>query len=266
MNMKKPKLHTLIFPLLGLCIIALTILKSYEAVSGLSRSDPTYYTLLEDEISRLKNAVKSAHGAEENFRREEDLAVALWQSRRFTEAGKHFIKLWKEEQPKCSKGAYNPHFVDNGLNLAGLYLDSGNFKQSQACYESILKYEQDHLKSRDLRIARDENNLGLSHYMMAQTSEAQRYPELKKALQCYKHAEETFRLSPSANVQLVANLQNQALALEDLGQRESARDLDATINTSLASWHQKKVKQPANPVSTQLFDLFAWKDKSPNDK
>ena len=238
--MHKLKTRNLILPLTGLCIIALTIYRSFESVSGLSRTDPTYYTLLDENVIQLRQALKTANSDEAKFRRKEDLALALWQNGKYSEAAEYLRDLWKEQESKCTAVSYNSHFVENALNLAGYYLDSGNFKESQRCYEIILKYEQNHLKSGDLRVARDQNNLGLSHYMMAQTSASERSIELNKAMQCYKQAEDAFRLCPSAKVQLLANLQNQALALEDLGRWDSAHTLNAKVDAFLAAWHQTK--------------------------
>ena len=137
----------------------------------------------------------------------------------------------------------NPDFVRNGLNLAGIYQDRGAFKEALQSYEGILQYERSRLGEKDVRVARDYNNLGICTYLESQTiiDASKRQEMCASALEQYKRAESVFRQFPTAQSQLLYCLQSQQLAYQEMGDRDRAQQLREQVEKTLDSWRHAGV-------------------------
>jgi hypothetical protein len=228
----------LMFPMFGLCIVSLTILVSFSVVNNntLAETHNNYYILLDEKEAALQNKLKRSFSVE-NMR---DLAMAHWQNNKIEDAEPLLRELW-EEHNSANTTIYDKVFVDDGLNLAGLYLDRGSNVLAKAIYERLIAYDGAHLKPLDPRLGRDFNNLGLCFLQMGQAEAnfEQRRTFFDKAVEQCSVAEKIFKLSPGCEQQLVCSMQNQVVAYSELGQDDKALELSNLVNKRLDSWHEK---------------------------
>ncbi len=61
--------------------------------------------------------------------------------------------------------AYNPRYIDVNLKQAGVFRDKNDMKTALICYQSALDLDKKYLPGNDLKIARDLNDIGLTHYL-----------------------------------------------------------------------------------------------------
>jgi tetratricopeptide (TPR) repeat protein len=152
-------------------------------------------------------------------------------------------EVWIEHQ-STNTTTYDSLFVQDGLNLAGLYFDRGSNELAIAIYERLLAYDKAHLQPTDPRIGRDWNNLGLC---CLQTGEA--LPQLKfrkewflRAIEKFATAEKIFSSSPKSEQQLVCSMQNLVVAYSELGEDDKAMNLSNLVSQRLDAWHDQNAK------------------------
>jgi len=137
--------------------------------------------------------------------------------------------------------------VQDGLNLAGLYLDRGSNGLAEKIYQRLIAYDSAHLPPTDARIGRDYNNLGLCYLQTGEGIEDSAIRKLwfEKANEQYSKAEKIFRSSPKYGPQLICSLQNQVVANSELGDDQKALALSDVVNKQLNDWHDHQDKLPA---------------------
>lgn len=235
-----PKLYTACHILLiALCLVGVAAVINFDLhVDGPHKPDPktNYYLSLNSKEKELEETLKKSKGADLVTRRK--LAVVLSQNLKYEPAGKYLQQIWKDMFEEANK-KYDPEYVDNACNLAGIYLDAAAFPAAEEAYQDILAYEIKFLPAGDKRIGRDYNNLGLAFFMEGnnQADPAKKKEKVQKALSYYQAAETIFRADTDCDSQLTFNLQNQSLAFAELNQNENSGTLAGEVQRKLAFWH-----------------------------
>jgi len=243
MRLSTKRFAKLLFPLLGLCVVSLAILRSFTVVNGTMMPNPheNYYALLDQREAVLQKEFKKAPGA--NLNQMRDLALVLWENNKIEEAEPYLKEIW-EEHRSTNTTTYDQTFVQDGLNLAGLYVDRGSNGLATIIYERLIAYDCAHLPPTDSRIGRDLNNLGLCYLQTGEgTAEWKVRKEwFEKAIATYGNAEKILRASPQSQPQLICNLQNQVIAYSELGNTDRALELSNIVNKQLDAWHEHQTK------------------------
>ncbi len=160
----------LMFPMMGLCVVSATVLASFSVVNGVFLSDPhtNYYSLLDTQDAALHADLKKEKVF--NLDKFRQLALVCWQNNKIEEAESYLRELWLEHDSKNTT-TYDQTFVQDGLNLAGLYLDRGSNGLAETIYERLIAYDSAHLPPTDARIGRDYNNLGMCYLQTGESIE-----------------------------------------------------------------------------------------------
>ena len=221
----------------GLCLAALSY-ACWKATPSARSIDPqaNYYSVLERKEAQLTRELAGANAGDDKIRRE--LAVTLWQNKKFAKASELFDTVISHDNPRTD-GPYDAAYVSDALNLAGVCLDGCNLKKAVAVYERILKYDQAHLPASDPRIGRDQNNIGLAYFTFgnAQAEEKTRREFLAYSLSCYQAAEDIFRASAKTRPQLICSMQNEALAYSELGDSKTAIRIESDLDKNVEYSH-----------------------------
>ena len=207
-------------------------------VDGPHKPDPksNYYLLLNSKEKELAETLKKSKGADRVTQRE--LATVLAQQTKYEPAGKYLQQIWKDMFEDANK-KYDPDYVDNACNLAGIYLDAAAFPAAEEAYQDILAYEIKFLPAGDKRIGRDYNNLGrlILWKAIIRRSRRRRKKSYKKLCPTTRLAEAIFRAGTDCDSQLTFNLQNQSLALAELNQSKNSEILAGEVQRKVAFWH-----------------------------
>jgi hypothetical protein len=120
--------------------------------------------------------------------------------------------------------AYNPRYITATLKLAGVHRDMNLPKAALTCYQSVLDLDRQYLAKDDAKIARDLNNIGLTHYLAGLGLEADkdRQPEFQLAINNYKQALDINAKRPEGKTARAATLWNLYLAQRDIGHKSEA--------------------------------------------
>lgn len=116
---------------------------------------------------KLENVEKNTDSSvDERIAAGNAYASALSSQQKFEEAAKIH-----QDQLAITWGlvtnAYNQKWADASMHLAAAHRNLDNQGAALVCYESVLKHDQQFLPANDPRIARDLNNMGLMHYLIA---------------------------------------------------------------------------------------------------
>jgi len=240
----------LLFPMILLCIIALTTLVSYTSVHGTFQLDPNanYYTRLIVKQSQAQKAFNDSHCTDPQLMKQ--LALVLWQNDKIPDAQAYLNELWNNHNGTDAKN-YDSVFVEDGLNLASLYLDRGINDMAQKIYDRLIEYESAHLPATDPRLGREYNNLGLVYLRSGEANylPGERIRWFKKSIEECKKAEKIFRSVPECNPQLVCCLQNQVVAYSEMGDDDKALRLRDIVNAQLDAWHDHRTIPPPGTVN-----------------
>ncbi len=254
MSSPSERFAKLLFPLLGLCIVSQAILISFTVVGGTTVSGPgpahNYYVQLDRQEKDLQKKLDEPPGA--NAQKLKELALVYWQNNKLELALPYLDEVWHEHN-SSNTTTYDSLFVEDGLNLAGLYLDRGSNEMAIVIYERLLAYDKAHVDPvSDGRVGRDYNNLGLC---CLQTGEA--LPELKlrrewflRAIEKFATAEKIFSSSPKYEQQQVCSLQNLVVAYSELGEDDKAMHLSELVNKRLDAWHDQLSNSPSEKPKT----------------
>lgn len=227
----------MMLPLFGLCILCLLVIKSFSVITGSSNTPPdNYYVQLTLKITDLQNKLKHDPSNPVVMRK---LALLLWQNNQLDLAIPYLEQLWKEH--KVIPPGYDQAYVEDGLNLAGLYMDSSNTEPAEQVYTKLLEYEQSRLAPQDARIGRDLNNLGLCYIRrgLMSRNDKERNAFFDRAIGLCNQAAQIFRSSPKTESQLYGCLQNEVIAYSELGQDEKALSLSKEVNRQLDKWNER---------------------------
>jgi tetratricopeptide (TPR) repeat protein len=241
----------LLFPMLLLCIISLTALVSYSQVHGTLQSGPdaSYYSRLNVKEQQAQKAYNDSHCTDPKLM--ERLAMIYWQDEKIGKAQDYLDELWDRHLIPTDSVHYDPVFVQDGLNVASLYLSRGVNDHAQKIYERLIDYETAHLPATDPRLGREYNNLALTFLRSAEANQdtKNRIFWFKQSLEQSKKAEKIFRQSPQCNPQLVCCLQNQVVAYSEMGDDDKAIKLSKIVNAQIDAWHDHRNIPPPDTVN-----------------
>lgn len=241
----------LLFPTLLLCIISLTALVSYSQVHGTFQVGPSanYYSRLNSKEEQAQKAFNDSHCTDPQLMQR--LAMLYWQNERIAKAQDYLDELWDRHATGKDTTHYDPVFVQDGLNVASLYLSRGVNDHAQRIYERLIDYEHAHLPPTDPRLGREYNNLALTFLRSAEANQEtkNRIYWFKQSLEESKKAEKIFRLSPQYNPQLICSLQNQVVAYSEMGDDDKAIRLSKIVNAQLDAWHDHRNVPPPDTVN-----------------
>ena len=243
----------LLFPMLGLCIGSVAVLASFSVVDGMDLPDlhKNYYLALDAKEAELESNLKNNPKVPQEAMKQ--LALVLWQNNKIENAEPYLRELWLEHN-STNTTTYDQTFVQDGLNLAGLYLDRGSNGLAATIYERLIAYDTAHLPPTDARLGRDYNNLGLCYLQTGEALEKweDRKSWFEKANEQYSKAEKIFRSSPQSSQQLICSLQNQIVAYSELNDDQKALALGDVVNKQLDAWNENRDKlQPAAHATSE---------------
>jgi tetratricopeptide (TPR) repeat protein len=242
----------LLFPMLLLCIIALTALVSFSKVHGTVLLEPNssnYFSELNVKEQQAQAAFNNSHCSDPQLMQR--LAMLYWQNDKVGRAQDYLDELWDRHANGTDSIHYDPVFVQDGLNAASLYLARGVNDHAQRIYERLIEYESAHLPATDPRLGREYNNLGLTYLRSAEANDdlKNRMYWFKQSLEQSKKAEKIFRMSPKCNPQLICCLQNQVVTYSEMGDDDKALKLNKIVNAQLDAWHDHRNVPPPDTVN-----------------
>ncbi len=156
-----------------------------------------------------------------------ELGLVYWLQRRYPDAlpliegNVVFFAKDKDKQ-------YSTDYSSALLDLASLCRDMGDYTKAEEHFKSVLEYDRKFLGEKDIKIARDLNNLGVLYYMKAGTFQdlKSRREWLEKSKENLEPALALYKETTSAESQQVGNtLWNLVLVIRDLGQETKAEEL-----------------------------------------
>jgi len=219
--------------MLVLVVLAAAIYVSLVSVNGEKYPDPknNYYSQLLEKEDALYADYKSSGASSKN----RDLALTLWQNSKFEKAATKLGELAQASRTKRTS-IYDHTFEEDLLNLGAIYNDMGAFSRSEQVYSELLAYDKHYLSAQDPKIGRDFNNIGLCYFMAAESESdpVQRKNVLNGALYNYQKAVPFLSRTPESRAQLAFNLQNQYLALSELGEDDRALVIEQTSASILS--------------------------------
>jgi hypothetical protein len=195
----------------------------------------------EESLARRRYDAASAHPekADEYLSAGDELASVCIRLQRYDEAvdiyQKQLAAAWKLGSDK-----YNPRYIDANIKLAGIFRDRSDWSTAQVCYKSALDLDKKYLPANDLKIARDLNNIGLTHYLqgLCQEKEADRQGQFQLAIDNLKAALDIINQHPEAKGQKASALWNLSLAERDHGDKAAAKAIGKTAQEIDNSMHR----------------------------
>lgn len=239
----------LLFPMLLLCIVSLTVLVSLTTLRGAGvEPNSTFRDQMTLKEAKVQQAFNNSHCSDLNLMRQ--LALIYWQNEKYDKALAYLEEIWNSHANGHDSIHYDPVFVQDGLNVAGMYLDRGTNDHAEAVYNRLIEYDSGHLSATDPRLGRDYNNLALTFLRSGEANQEtdKRVFWFKKSMEECKKAEKIFRASPQARPQLICCLQNQVVALSEMGDYDKALNLEKIVNRQLDAWHDHRDIPPPPDV------------------
>lgn len=168
-----------------------------------------------------------------------ELGLVYWLQRKYPDAlpliegNVVFFAKDKDKQ-------YSNDYASALLDLASLSRDMGDYAKAEEHFKEVLAYDQKFLGDKDIKVARDLNNLGVLYYMKAGTfhDRKTRREWLDKAQEILDQSLALYKETTGEGSQQVGNtLWNLVLVTRDLGQefksaelRKQALAIDAKAN------------------------------------
>lgn len=153
-------------------------------------------------------------------------AATLSSQQRFEEAAKIY-----QDQLALTWGlvnnAYNQKWADANMHLAAAHRNLDNQPAALVCYDSVLKHDQEFLPANDPRIARDLNNMGLMHYLIAtgKAEPADRKNEFKTSRDYLEQALALLeKNNQGSSAKAAATLWNLVLTCRDLDDKNASQN------------------------------------------
>lgn len=156
-----------------------------------------------------------------------ELGLSYWLQRRYPDALPLIqanVAFFAVDKDKQHSDDYSTALFD----LASLCRDMGDYIKAEQHFKEVLEYDRKSLGDKDIKVARDLNNLGVFYYMKAGT-----YQDLKTRKEWLDKAKESLEQSLSLykektgedSQQVGNNLWNLFLVSRDLGQETRAEEL-----------------------------------------
>jgi hypothetical protein len=230
----------LLVPLALACVVIATICASFVSITGLCYPDPRtyYYSVLDQKEAEARRQLNRASTDRQSSM--DALALILAQNGKYSEAATYRNKIWITRRDTAEQH-YDPIFAENALRLASIYTNWGVLDSARTTYQYLYDYEKKRLDKNDKRVARDLNNLALSYFLIGETKklQAERKPFFDKSLSLYEQAAAMLRSSPDSEPDLTFNSQNQALVLDEAGETEKAKKLNALVQSRFDQFHKQ---------------------------
>ncbi len=176
---------------------------------------------------------------EEKAKAVRELGLVYWLQRRYPDALPLIegnVVFFAKDNDK----QYSNDYASALLDLASLSRDMGDYTKAEEHFKAVLAYDQKFLGDKDIKVARDLNNLGVLYYMKAGTYQdlKTRREWLDKSLENLNQSLALYKQSTGDDSQQVGNtLWNLVLVTRDLGQefksaelRKQALAIDAKAN------------------------------------
>jgi len=169
----------------------------------------------------------------------DEMASVYVRQKRYDEAVDIYQKQLAITWPLATN-AYNPRYIDVNLKQAGVFRDKSDMKTALVCYQSALDLDKKYLPGNDLKIARDLNDIGLTHYLkgLSLDKDAERREEFDKAIQNLKAALDIINQHPESKGQKATALWNLFLAERDTGNKGAANQFRIQAQTIDDSMHR----------------------------